>query len=162
LPLPTYVEVTNLKNNRKIIVKVNDRGPFKSNRLIDLSYVAAKKLDMLGKGTAQVRVKAISHYANFARHSAPFEKTYPRFHPTYANTKPVFLQVGAFRNKNHAMKLQRRLKILSSTPVIIMSPSRKGSLYKVKIGPFRDVASLAKITHQLKGLGLTPNKTYGA
>lgn len=59
LPLPTYVEVTNLQNNRKIIVKVNDRGPFRNDRLIDLSYVAAKKLGMLGHGTATVEVKAI-------------------------------------------------------------------------------------------------------
>jgi len=59
LPLPTYVEVTNLRNQRKVIVKVNDRGPFESNRLIDLSYVAAKKLGILGHGTARVRVKAI-------------------------------------------------------------------------------------------------------
>ena len=59
LPLPTYVEVTNLRNRLKIIVKVNDRGPFEGNRLIDLSYVAAKKLGMLGQGTAPVRVRAI-------------------------------------------------------------------------------------------------------
>jgi rare lipoprotein A len=59
LPLPTYVEVTNLRNHRKIIVKVNDRGPFESNRLIDLSYVAAIKLGMIGHGTALVSVKAI-------------------------------------------------------------------------------------------------------
>jgi rare lipoprotein A len=62
LPLPTYVQVTNLKNRRTIIVKVNDRGPFKSNRIIDLSYVAAKKLGMLGRGTATVRVTAIDPY----------------------------------------------------------------------------------------------------
>jgi len=59
LPLPTYVRVTNLRNHREIIVKVNDRGPFEQGRLIDLSYVAAKKLGMLGKGTAKVRVTAI-------------------------------------------------------------------------------------------------------
>jgi rare lipoprotein A len=59
LPLPTYVQVTNLKNHRQVIVKVNDRGPFASNRIIDLSYVAAKKLGMLGHGTATVEVKAI-------------------------------------------------------------------------------------------------------
>src|SRR3990167_8137983 len=58
LPLPTYVEVTNLKNHRRIIVKVNDRGPFASNRIIDLSYVAAKKLGIIGRGTTHVRVKA--------------------------------------------------------------------------------------------------------
>ena len=59
LPLPTYVEVTNLHNHKKIIVKVNDRGPFRNDRLIDLSYVAAKKLGMIGHGTATVEVKAI-------------------------------------------------------------------------------------------------------
>jgi rare lipoprotein A len=59
LPLPTYVQVTNLVNGRQIIVKVNDRGPFEANRLIDLSYVAAKKLGMLGHGTAKVDITAI-------------------------------------------------------------------------------------------------------
>lgn len=69
LPLPTYVEVTNLKNKRKVIVKVNDRGPFESNRLIDLSYVAAKKLGMLGHGTATVRIKAIDPRTPLRRNS---------------------------------------------------------------------------------------------
>ncbi len=65
LPLPTYVLVTNLHNHRKVIVKVNDRGPFRRDRLIDLSYVAAKKLHMLGRGTALVRVQAIDVYAYY-------------------------------------------------------------------------------------------------
>jgi rare lipoprotein A len=60
LPLPTYVEVTNLENGRKVVVRVNDRGPFKKNRLIDLSYVAALKLGIVGSGTARVRVRALT------------------------------------------------------------------------------------------------------
>jgi rare lipoprotein A len=60
LPLPTYLQVTNLRNGKKVIVKVNDRGPFAKNRLIDLSYVAAKKLDMLAQGTAPVEILAIT------------------------------------------------------------------------------------------------------
>jgi rare lipoprotein A len=59
LPLPSYVEVTNLRNGRHVVVKVNDRGPFHSGRIIDLSYMAAKKLGFSGAGTAMVRVKAI-------------------------------------------------------------------------------------------------------
>lgn len=59
LPLSTYVQVTNLRNGKQVIVKVNDRGPFTSNRLIDLSYAAAKKLGMVGQGIAPVSVKAI-------------------------------------------------------------------------------------------------------
>jgi rare lipoprotein A len=171
LPLPTYVEVTNLKNNRKIIVKVNDRGPFAPNRIIDLSYVAAKKLGMIGHGTTQVRVKAINPYdyyhEPFFAHSSktpsrsavfasnhPHEKTYPGFHPAYEHSNALFLQVGAFRQKDYALKLQRRVTALSSTPVKIISPSHSEGLYKVKMGPFRNREALTKITAQLKNLGI--------
>lgn len=61
LPLSTYVSVTNLTNGRHVVVRVNDRGPFVSDRLIDLSYAAAKKLGMVGRGLAQVEVKAVNH-----------------------------------------------------------------------------------------------------
>ena len=179
LPLPTYVEVTNLKNNRRIIVKVNDRGPFAPNRIIDLSYVAAKKLDMLSHGTAQVRVRAINpdayedsrpfftgsrHITSrpvLTQYQHPHEKDYPAFRPIInRQSKTVFLQVGAFRNKHYAVRLQQRLNHLVSakTPIKIINPSINGRLYTVKIGPFQDVASIARITHQLKGLGITPNR----
>jgi len=59
LPLPTYVEVTNLSDGRKVVVRVNDRGPFHGERIIDLSYVAALKLGIVQGGTARVRVKAL-------------------------------------------------------------------------------------------------------
>ncbi len=59
LPLPTYVEVTNLANGRRVVLKVNDRGPFHDDRIIDVSYVAAVKLGMIGAGTARVRVRAL-------------------------------------------------------------------------------------------------------
>jgi rare lipoprotein A len=203
LPLPTYVEVTNLKNNRRIIVKVNDRGPFATNRIIDLSYVGAKKLGMLGHGTAQVRVRALdpgtfNTHAIFAqsRPSKPFHENasfqenesfsekaffstskpssriaYPKHlaankHFTankrlslLKNTSAsVFLQVGAFHDKSRALRLQQRLSAFSSAPVNVIS---NGSLYKVKMGPFRDNAALNTITQHLKGMGITPNKTYG-
>jgi len=60
LPLPTYARVTNLANNKSIVVRINDRGPFVDDRLIDLSYAAAAKLDMLSAGTANVRVVTLS------------------------------------------------------------------------------------------------------
>lgn len=169
LPLPTYVEVTNLANQRRIIVKVNDRGPFESSRIIDLSYVAAKKLGMLGRGTANVRVRAINPNTNnqrepfFADSKSTFERVYPAFNPSREQTageqtKPLYLQVGAFRNKQYAVKLKDRVSLVSSAPVSIISPSRKQGLYKVKVGPFRDVASLTKTTNQLKSLGMNPGK----
>ncbi len=60
LPLPTWVEVTNLENGRSVVVKVNDRGPFVDDRLIDLSYAAATQLDMVRNGTARVEVRAVA------------------------------------------------------------------------------------------------------
>lgn len=176
LPLPTYVEVTNLKNNRKVIVKVNDRGPFSGSRLIDLSYVAAKKLDMVGHGTTYVKVKAIDINPFRFRKEKPFyfSPPTPPSHPvedhTYASsyaydTKPtaysskkqVYLQVGAFRQKSHAIKLQEQLINLIKAPVEI-SHSSNSAFYKVKVGPINDIALLDNITDRLKELGISPNK----
>lgn len=164
LPLPTYLEVTNLKNHRKIIVKVNDRGPFASNRIIDLSYVAAKKLGMLGHGTAPVKIRAIDPYT-FGR---KFELAGENKRFSFSSAKSlwkhgakhgqnVYLQVGAFRNKIHAEKLRQRLVAMFSTPVKIS----KGKFYRVQIGPIKDVATANKITYRLRTLGMKPNKRYG-
>lgn len=165
LPLPTYVEVTNLKNNKRIIVKVNDRGPFASNRIIDLSFVAAKKLGMIGHGTTHVRVKAINPYAfgtaepffadsrtSKSQHKFAVEESLP------STKNSVYLQVGAFRDKSHAERLQIRLSSLFAAPVQISNPSRNSEFYKVKIGPFHDIASANEITTQLRNMGMTPNK----
>ena len=114
LPLPTYVEVTNLRNHKKIIVKVNDRGPFESNRIIDLSYVAAKKLEMAGRGTALVSVKAITP-GEAAEHPELLAKHTKR---TGVGSS-VYLQIGAFQKKNRAQQLQKRVTALLSSPVIV-------------------------------------------
>lgn len=173
LPLPTYVEVTNLKNNRKIIVKVNDRGPFATNRIIDLSYVAAKKLNMLGHGTTFVRIKAIdpatygrSSFADNAERAFSSRRSDPYYEskPTWssADKKAIYLQVGAFRNRPNAERLKRQLMPLLSTPVHIANPSVQSHLYQVKVGPIRDVATANKISHRLRTLGIKSNKHYGA
>ena len=59
LPLPTYVRVTNLENGRSVVLRVNDRGPFIEGRIIDVSFVAAQKLGLVGTGTARVEVEAL-------------------------------------------------------------------------------------------------------
>lgn len=178
LPLPTYVEVTNLKNNRRIIVKVNDRGPFSSSRLIDLSYVAAKKLDMIGHGTTYVKVKAID-ISPFRFHaekpfyfssapstqvtasSASFSRGHAATTPPlpsnlYSFKKRIYLQVGAFRQKAHALRLKTKLANFIRAPINI-SHSAKSTLYRVKVGPIHDNIALNKMTAQLKGLGIYPN-----
>ena len=158
LPLPTYVEVTNLKNHRKIIVKVNDRGPFESNRIIDLSYVAAKKLGMMERGTAYVRVKAIdtSTFGNpfrwFAK--APVENPNLECQHNDKNRHTVYLQVGSFKHKASALKLRQKLTGILSTPVKIS----KGRLYRVQVGPIKDHATANKISSKLRKLGMNANK----
>ncbi len=177
LPLPTYVEVTNLRNHRKVIVKVNDRGPFSGSRLIDLSYVAAKKLGMLGHGTAHVKIRALNPltYGHedtiiMAQKNDTHHFKVSKLHSGHqiAAARPnsadryFYLQVGAFRNKSHADRLQQRLETLVSAPVKVAHPMANGRLYRVQIGPFKDVASASRITHRLKNLGIKSNKTYGA
>lgn len=119
LPLPTYVEVTNLKNKRKIIVKVNDRGPFKSNRLIDLSYVAAKKLGMIGHGTALVKVKAIDpghsdwHFPWVFAHRPTMHPLPNR--PLYHRT--VATKYAAKRNSDVRPVKQRKLLVVHTKKI---------------------------------------------
>lgn len=171
LPLPTYVEVTNLHNQRKIIVKVNDRGPFEANRIIDLSYVAAKKLGMTGHGTAKVKVKAIDpttfggQFA-LAKHT---DQTYIKHssdnitHHSIASTKHqlVYLQVASFKSKSRAEKFRLHLLNYVKTPVKIAKTSHHQQLYKVQIGPFKNKIIANKISSQLKRLGIKSNKIYG-
>ena len=93
LPLPCYVRVTNLSNGRSIVVKINDRGPFVANRLIDLSYVAAAKLDMLATGTALVEVQAITTESPVITRVAESPP------PT------LYVQVGAFAVRSNAERV---------------------------------------------------------
>jgi rare lipoprotein A len=155
LPLPTYVEVVNLKNQRTIIVKVNDRGPFATNRIIDLSYVAAKKLGMLGHGTALVKVKAINPYTVVPAAKRTLSGVGPH---TLGRDHGFYLQVGAFRSQFNAEKYRRHLATLLSTRVMISHPSAGGTLYRVRIGPFKNLTSANQMTSRLKDMGIYPSK----
>ncbi len=184
LPLPTYVEVTNLANGKKVIVKVNDRGPFESNRLIDLSYVAAKKLGMLGHGTAYVDVKAIDPSAyNPVSYQTPViaqnKALYPTKpaavhlaknpsissrHPAQQTIKQphgpaVYLQVGAFTNRAHAEKLKKRLVATIKSPVTITRLENDRILYRVQIGPMKDDLTARHLSKKLKSIGLMSKKS---
>jgi rare lipoprotein A len=158
LPLPTYVEVTNLKNGKKVIVKVNDRGPFEKGRIIDLSYAAAKKLGMANHGVAHVEVRAIDPrnssvvLANNTKKPA-VGKLMPG--------KPVYLQVGAFQNKSYADRLQKQLKGMISSPVQVRELAKAKKYYRVQIGPIRDAEMVAQINKQLKSIGLDGKEMVG-
>jgi rare lipoprotein A len=143
LPLPTYVRVTDLSNGRSIIVKVNDRGPFVAHRLIDLSYLAAAKLGMLGTGTALVDVQAITpgSPATLAGAVAPAGAL-------------LYVQVGAFAVPANAARVLARLQAAGLSAAFILSPSvLGGSLYRVRVGPIHTVADYDRLTARLAALG---------
>jgi len=136
LPLPTYVEVTNLDNGRKMVVKVNDRGPFHKGRIIDLSYGAAVKLGVDKTGTARVEVRAVN------------VKTSRKSSLKLADG--TFLQVGAFSKRRTAEHLARKMKAARLKPV---SVKKSHGLYKVWIGPYATEAELETIARRVVELG---------
>lgn len=163
LPLPTYVEVTNLSNHKKVIVKVNDRGPFLGNRLIDLSYAAALKLGMLGHGTARVEVRAInpnnSERGEFI--PRPAKKILLAQSVSIKKSNKVFVQVGAFHSKLAAEKLRQRVASIISSPVKITQIKNKTLFYRVQIGPLQDPLLISQINRKLKSIGLDGKEMWG-
>lgn len=150
LPLPTYVRVHNLENGKTIIVKVNDRGPFHENRVIDLSFAAAKKIDMTKKGTALVEVTAIDprHPNQNCGYNTTSNATQPE-HPK------IYLQLGAFAERVNADKLLRKTQRLTQQTVTIVRISHHDKeFYKVRIGPVKDAEMADKIASKLKTEGI--------
>lgn len=134
LPLPTYAEVINLDNGRRVVVKINDRGPFKGNRLIDLSYGAALRLGMIGTGTARVEVRSIgpSDYASGTRMVAA-GSTGTMAATTETDGHGIFLQMGAFERREGAESLASELRRDDMEPVSI---NKQGGYHKVWLGPY--------------------------
>lgn len=133
LPLPSYVRVTNVANERSVIVKVNDRGPFHSERVMDLSYAAAAKLGILKAGTGSVRIEAIDP-AEFQRKLGKTGKAEEPARPDMASDEPSFyVQIGAFGALDNATALQARILDLVYAPVQI---ARGDGVHRVQVGPF--------------------------
>lgn len=151
LPLPSYVEVTNLDNNKKIIVRVNDRGPFKSKRIIDLSWAAAKALDYDTKGLANVHIKLI----HASGQKAPTTTLSEKIPDNKKNKVEVlkYLQIGAFSQKNHALNIASQLSQLILLPVHVSNTVTTNPLYRVRIGPLSEDVNIIDIIEKvhLKG-----------
>ena len=136
LPLPTYAEVTNLDNGRKMVVKINDRGPFHKGRIIDLSYAAAIKLGVDKTGTARIDVRAID-VETTKRASVKL-------------TDGTFLQVGAFSKRGTADDLAGKMIAAQLKPV---SVQKSRGLYKVWIGPYASEAEIEASARRVVELG---------
>jgi len=152
LPLPSYVEVRNLRNGKSIVVRVNDRGPFVDNRLIDLSYAAALKLDMVTDGTSLVEVSAIS----FDRQPAQRGKSVITETPELDRAESVYVQVGAFGEAENARRRFVMLRDLGiDTAFVDRDRSASPALYRVRIGPIASVTQYDSIVERLQHVGIS-------
>lgn len=169
LPLPTDVRVTNLRNGKSIVVKVNDRGPFVDNRIIDLSYSAARKLDMISAGTTFVEVEVFTGkstgvplIADSSGPSAAAKSAGSMANPISSamaepaiNTTVVrlYLQVGAFGDRSNAQQLQEQLNGHGISNVVIRyDESREPALYRVRLGPITNVSEYDLLVKRVGGI----------
>ncbi len=152
LPIPSYVEVTNLDNGKQVIVRVNDRGPFHDGRIIDLSYVAARKLGIVSHGSAPVRVETIAADPSTPQDTGPPSDPPPAA-ASGANTG-LFLQVGAFGDRDNATQLSDRLQRMGMRGVSVTAKPGPTALYRVRLGPFSDVQSRSAARRKLDAQGL--------
>lgn len=156
LPIPSYVKVTNPENGRSVIVRVNDRGPFKKDRLIDLSYAAAYKLRLIGKGSGQVEVESIDALTYDTKSVQPVLSLDKSIDSKVGIGGGSFLQVGAFRQKDNADQL--RDKIVQSG--VVQSGNVESwyndGIHRVRLGPYANRDEAERVAAQLKqSLSLT-------
>lgn len=142
LPIPTYVRVTHLGNRRSVVVRINDRGPFHDNRIIDLSYVAAAKLGITKNGTGLVEIRALE----------------PERLPQHAvdPASAVYLQIGAFNDRSNAVRLKNRLTAHHlPEPRINSAVDNDNTLYKVQLGPLESAEQAEALDKELTAIGIT-------
>lgn len=137
LPLGTHVAVTNLENGRAVEVRINDRGPFAKDRIIDLSYAAARSIDLIGPGTAPVRIEALGAER-----------------PQLASSAYT-IQVGAFTDRANAMRLKGTLDKHFDGVYVATQDGQAGRYYRVRVGRFRQHDQAAVFAHSVTPLGLS-------
>ncbi len=179
LPLPSYVKVTNPANGRFVVVRVNDRGPFKSDRIIDLSYAAAYKLRFSTQGSTLVQVEAIdanntspSYMASYTQAvtTAPVTTTsVTTTTPTSTQTvttKPVsppavdnnsniqlteyFVQAGAFKNETNAELLVKKIQAMDIEQNVGINKVYNNGLYRLKLGPYENKQEADKVAANIR------------
>ncbi|MEE9142322.1 MAG: septal ring lytic transglycosylase RlpA family protein [Gammaproteobacteria bacterium] len=150
LPIPVNAEVKNLRNGKTVVVRINDRGPFVDNRLIDLSYAAARELGLLNDGTGLVEVRVLggAPVASQPQQVATTETT-------YTGPTELFLQVGAFSEASNAERMRRRLSDAGIGEVVIVTEDTGHRvLHRVRVGPIPDELTHDSIVEKLATIGI--------
>ncbi|MGH8499596.1 MAG: septal ring lytic transglycosylase RlpA family protein [Methylococcales bacterium] len=149
LPIPSYVQVKNLKNGRAIVVRVNDRGPFHDNRIVDLSYTAAKKLDIVRTGTGYVEIRDIT----------PPRQSVPVTIVRRTDTTKLYVQIGAFKNRANADKLLDTIDRPGLPDTRIKAGELNRELvYRVQLGPVETFGEAQRVIAKLGELGVTSTR----
>lgn len=170
LPIPTYARITNLANSKSVVVRINDRGPFHSGRIVDLSYSAAHRIGILGGGSAEVELEVVDAsgkplpgpLTQVAASPSPAPKAVevaearPRAPvpvvavPVARKVQPRYLQAGSFNDSRNAATFREHLAIAGIKPLLMKSETRNGQwVYRVLVGPFADPAALEAMRRKL-------------
>jgi peptidoglycan lytic transglycosylase len=149
LPMNTWVSVHNLKNNRKIVVRINDRGPFVAGRVIDLSYTGASRIGIIGSGTGKVRITALGRATAYSKKT----KNPTAFKPVDYWKGNFTVQVGAFQVKANAQKYKYKLSKLYQNAHIATFKDNRGTFYRVRIGRFTNLKDAGRFTEKIIAQG---------
>ena len=144
LPLPCYARITNLANGRSVVVRINDRGPFVGNRIVDLSYTAALKLDVVRTGTALVELRIVGPAMDGV---GPPVATVP--------TGPaLYIQIGAYADAGNAQRVIAQLQSAGIATVFALNAKSGGHrLQRVRVGPISTVEQFDALAARLATLG---------
>jgi rare lipoprotein A len=174
LPIPSYARVTNVDNGRSVVVRINDRGPFVGERLIDLSYVAAHKLDLLRNGSATVEVESVVASGPVSAAPArieqkslstsvavppepPLQTRVPADPPVSLNPAGHYVQLGAFSVKENADRFLERVRALLDADQLSVNLVPAGALYRIQAGPYPDRTTAEQAALKFEAiLGSTP------
>ncbi|MFK7865766.1 MAG: septal ring lytic transglycosylase RlpA family protein [Pseudohongiellaceae bacterium] len=154
LPIPSFLKVTNLDNNRSIVVRVNDRGPFHGDRIIDLSYAAAAKLGYSDRGTARVYLESIVVTGDSDGGSPQVRQ--PDRVANSRSSSDKYLQVGAFSKLDAARSVSSELRNLTDRPVFIRSVNtlNNGVMHRVRIGPLASANEISRLSRRVEAANL--------
>ena len=151
LPLGTYVKVLNLSNNRKIIVRINDRGPFVKGRIIDLSYAGAKEIGLVGPGVAEVEIVALGKEVGELKTSGGIK---PVVEISDLQRGVFAVQVGAFKDRNNALRLAERLKVIFDyVDVTVYDDKGRGPIHRVRVSKSDTLTKAGEVERKLENMG---------
>jgi rare lipoprotein A len=151
LPLGTYVKAVNLENNKQIVVRINDRGPFVKGRIIDFSYAAAKEIGLVGPGVVKVKIVALGR--EVGKIDSP-SGSQPVVEISDLKKGEFTVQVGAFKSRENATRLSGKLKpIFDYVDVEMYDDERNGPVYRVRVSKSKTLANAEKMEKKLESMG---------